>query len=403
MPRRLRLIIFLVVLLLVAWAAAYWYVGADAKFLWGLTKSGFIKPAPVQVISNVNDQPANSTTVSSNTNVTPRRFTSFVQETIASGFVKPTRMAVDPSSSDLFVSELGGSIWRIRSDGTRQQVASGFNQLLGISFDDPLHYVPIEQRPLVDIPASLGLVVASRGTVSLLQHQPDGTYGQRNDIVTGLPAGRHQTDLALIGPDRKIYIATGSRSDRGETAVDEREAAVLVADADGTNLRVFAKGLRNPFGMTFNDGKLYVSDNGQDVPANGVPDELNIVEEGKDYGWVGCWGVGQGPDCAGTEPPTALLQEHSSANGFAFYNAEQFPVEYRGNTLIALWGANSRNPDIGKKVVRIIPQDSGLWKTEDFVTGLGNPIDIKVDPRDGSLLVLDFGRGEVIRVSARYE
>ncbi|MBI4090371.1 MAG: PQQ-dependent sugar dehydrogenase [Candidatus Kerfeldbacteria bacterium] len=401
MRRRYTIIMILVAALVAAWLTAYWYVGADANFLWGLIKSGFTKPTPVAVVSNLNSQSANTNTESVNTNVAQRRFTGFTQETVVTGLTKPTRMAFEEKSQDLFVSELSGNIYRIRDDGSKQLAASGFNQLLGISFVPITSDVIEENRPASELEYTM--LVAARGMVSQLLRRGDGTYGEREDIVVGLPAGRHQTDLALIGPDGKLYIATGSRSDRGETAVDPQEAAILVADADGKNLKVFAKGLRNPFGMTFHDGKLYVSDNGQDVPASGVPDELNIVEQGKDYGWVGCWGVSRGPDCDGTEPPVVLLQEHSSANGFAFYDADQFPEAYRGNVFIALWGANSRDPDIGKKVVRIIPHDTGLWKTEDFVTGLGNPIDVKVDPRDGSLLILDFGRGEVIRVSAQYE
>lgn len=393
-----KVIITLIVVLIIAWGLAYWYIGADAKFLWGLIKSGFRRSETAQVVQS----PINANVATNATTATPtptKKFLGFEQTVIASGFTKPTRMAFEPGTDDLFVSELRGKIWRVKDDGTKQEVASGFNQLLGISFDT--QPVPRAGEQYTSPPISL--LASSRGTISRLWNQPDDTYGQRQDIVTGLPAGRHQTDLALIGPDGKLYIATGSRSDRGETAVDEKEAAVLVADADGSNPRVFAKGLRNPYGMTFYNGKLYVSDNGQDVPASGVPDELNMVEEGRDHGWVGCWGVGQGPDCVGTEPPVALLQEHSSANGFAFYDAEQFPAEYRGNVFIALWGANSRDPDIGKKVVRLIPQPSGLWGTEDFITGLGNPIDIKVDPGDGSLLILDYGRGEVTRVSAKYE
>ncbi|MBI4426358.1 MAG: PQQ-dependent sugar dehydrogenase [Candidatus Kerfeldbacteria bacterium] len=395
MTNRSTIIVAGIALVLSAWAAAYYYVGADAAFLWGLIKSGFTRPGSIQVVANVNSEIAN-------VNAEPRRFVGFTQATVASELEKPTRMALELETNDLFISELGGKIWRVKPDGSKQEVASGFNQLLGISFEPP--YEPSEEvAPAVGIPAPPRLIVASRGTVSYLKAQQNGTYGERNDVVANLPAGRHQTDLALIGPDGQLYIATGSRSDRGESGIDPREAAILVADADGKNLRVFARGLRNPYGMTFHNGTLYISDNGQDVPASGVPDELNIVEEGKDYGWVGCWGVRQGPDCTGTDPPVALFQEHSSANGFAFYDAEQFPIEYRGNAFIALWGANSRDPDIGKKVVRIIPQATGLWKTEDFVTGLGNPIDVKVDPADGSLLILDFGRGQVIRVKARYE
>lgn len=382
--------------LLLVWGLAYYYGGVDANWLRGWWKSS---RTPEQTPQVVNVNTTNTPVSNENTNSGTLRFTGFSQTAIVAGFSKPTRMAFEPETNDLLVGELDGKIWRIRSNGSKQEVASGFNQLLGISFDQS----PQAAAASPTSPTSVVMVVASRGTVSLLEKQSDGRYGKRRDIVTGLPAGRHQTDLAIIHNDGKLYIATGSRSDRGETSIDPKEATILVADADGSNLKVFASGLRNPFGMTWFENKLYVSDNGKDVPANGVPDELNLVEQGKDYGWPGCYGVSKGSDCAGTVEPIALLQEHSSANGFAFYDARQFPAEYYGNAFIALWGANSKNPDIGKKVVRMIPTASGLWRTEDFVTGLGNPIDVKVNPNDGSLYILDFGRGNVLQVKAGYE
>lgn len=373
--------------LLVAWGAAYWYVGVDAAFLGGWFRSWRSTSPPISV-TTISPSPGLE-----QSSEEPAVFTGWKQETVVRGLTKPTRMAFEPGTDDLLVSELGGAIWRIGVDGTKREVARGFTQLLGISVE-------------ADIGAAK-LYVASRGTVSVLEYEADGTYGRRRDIVTGLPAGRHQTDLALIGPDGKLYIATGSRSDRGEGGIDPHEAAILAADPDGSNLEVYANGLRNPYGMQFFAGRLYVSDNGQDVPAAGVPDELNLVEAGRHYGWPECWGsvgVGSRNGCAERSDPVALLPEHSSANGFTFYEADQFPVEYHGNAFLALWGANSRDPEIGKKIVRLIPRDEPgqLWLVEDFVTGLGNPIDVKVDPRDGTLLILDFGTGQVLRVTAEY-
>lgn len=385
MSRRGTIILLVAVLVGLGWWLAYQQIGFGPSFVSGLARYARQRltgqtPQP-QVVEPSPAQPT---------------FAGFETTTFVEGLTKPTRLAVHPLTGELFVSELGGTIYRIDQAAGKHAVASGFRQLLGIAF---------EPERLLDEGASVLLLVASRGTVSRLTEQPDRTFGHRRDLVTGLPAGRHQTDLALLGPDGKLYIATGSRSDRGEGGIHPHESTILLAEPDGQNLRVFAQGLRNPFGMTFHPttGELFVSDNGQDVPASGVPDELNVVTEGGDYGWPTCWGRGGGA-CAGKMLPIAELQEHSSADGFAFYTGTTFPEEYQGNIFIALWGANSRDPGIGKKVQRIVLTGQGQNRTAsvtDFLTGLENPIDVKVGP-DGNLYVLDFGKGQLLRVSPVY-
>lgn len=309
---------------------------------------------------------------------------------VATGLIKPTRLAIHPVSGQVYVSELGGTIYRLGSAGDKEQVAAGFKQLLGISFEPP------------DGQGRAALLVASRGTVSRLQEQPDGQYADRTDLVTGLPAGRHQTDLALVGPDDQLYVATGSRSDHGEGGIDSREAAILVADRTGGNLQVFARGLRNPYAMAFepHSGDLYVTDNGQDVPNDGVPDELNLVKTGGNFGWPTCWGT-RGGDCGGTILPLAELQEHSSADGFDFVPPDFFSDPADLDILVALYGSNSRDPEIGKRVQRISIRSDGEGQSvqvSDFLTNLANPIDVKWV--HDALYVLDFGAGQVLRITA---
>ena len=52
----------------------------------------------------------------------------------------------------------------------------------------------------------------------------------RRDIITGLPASRHQTDHLQFGRDGRLYIGQGSRSDHGElVCIAPLEGTVLVA------------------------------------------------------------------------------------------------------------------------------------------------------------------------------
>ena len=70
---------------------------------------------------------------------------------------------------------------------------------------------------------------------------------------------------------------------------------VLSLRKDGSDLRVVARGLRNPYGLAFQPGtgRLYATVNGQDeigTPSDPEPAEmLVVVRRGAFYGWPRCW------------------------------------------------------------------------------------------------------------------
>jgi glucose/arabinose dehydrogenase len=231
----------------------------------------------------------------------------------------------------------------------------------------------------------------------------DGQADARNDIITDLPVGRHQTNGLAFDPDGRLYIGQGSIDDHAEYGIVPREASILRANHDGTDLVVYASGLRNPYDLAFHPvtGELFATDNGRDTPATGVSDELNVIVEGGHYGWPDCWDVGEGDHCEGTIPPVVELPEHSSADGLAFYTGNMFPSQYEKVLFIALWGANSGDPAIGKKVVAVVlthPETGWQGTVYDFAWGFANPLDVTVGP-DGALYVADFGAGRVYRIS----
>jgi glucose/arabinose dehydrogenase len=237
--------------------------------------------------------------------------------------------------------------------------------------------------------------------IALRDADGDGAADDLTQIISGLPALRHQTDGLAFGPDGRLYIGQGSTSDRGETGLVDREASILVAEADGSGLRVYASGTRNPYDLAFYPGtsRLFATDNGRDVPASGVPDELNLIVDGGDYGWPGSWGTGQGGDCAGTLAPVAELPAHAAAGGLVFYTGDRFP-EWQGQAFITLYGANSGDPLIGRRVLRVALTQSGeAWSgvVSDFASGFDRPLDITEGP-DGALYVADFGAGIIYRL-----
>ena len=156
----------------------------------------------------------------------------------ADGLESPTSLAFGPDGR-LYVAQVSGLVLALTDgdeDGraeTRQEYAR-FNSPLGLTFH------------------GTDLYIGRRGGVALARDTDgDGAADSLQEIVSGLPATRHQTNGLAFGPDGQLYIAQGSTSDRGESGIQPLEASILVADPDGANLQVFASGLRNPFDLAF--------------------------------------------------------------------------------------------------------------------------------------------------------
>lgn len=231
-----------------------------------------------------------------------------------------------------------------------------------------------------------------------------------------LPAGGHSTRTVVFGPDGKMYVAVGSSCN----LCDERDslrAAVTQLNPDGSGGRIFAKGLRNTVGLAFSPttGELWGGNNDRDNLGDDVPPEhLNIIKDGRNYGWPQCYLPGKAnpeygsADCSQVEPPAITVQAHSAPLGFAFYTGTQFPREYRGDGFMTLHGSWNRTVPTGAKVVRVHVDSSGRRATgvEDFIGGWqrpdgsrwGRPVSLLVLP-DGSLLVSDDMGGKIWRVS----
>jgi len=104
--------------------------------------------------------------------------------------------------------------------------------------------------------------------------------------------------------------------------------------------------------------------------------------------------------CRGVTPPVAFLEPHSSADGIAFYTADSFRENYRGDLFVALWGQYNSERH-GRRVVRLdLLADGKSCRVVDFAAGFDHPLALLVDP-DGGLLVADWGRGVIYRIQAR--
>lgn len=233
-------------------------------------------------------------------------------------------------------------------------------------------------------------------------------------VVSGLPGGgNHTTRTFAFGPDNLLYVAVGSSCNLCTDALPR--AAVTRYNLNGSGAHTFATGLRNSVGLAFNPttGELWANNNDRDYLGDDLPPEhLNILKDGKWYGWPQCYLPGKansdqypGADCSGVEPPALTVQAHSAPLGLAFYTGTAFPAEYRGDAFMTYHGSWNRSQKTGYKVVRVHVQNGRPTSVEDFATGWlagqsewGRPVSVAV-AADGALLVSDDAGGRIWRIT----
>ena len=327
---------------------------------------GAVTPSPIQVPAI---EPATNISL-------PDGFAAYA---IATGFFRPTSIAL-AGDGTLYISERHGSVKRlVDADGD------------GV-FESSVTFAETSGEITGLLPApNGGLFISATGALLLVQDTDgDGSADSSVEIVPDLPHGLHQNNGLVFGPDGRLYLTNGSTCDDCNDA-DERSATILQVNPDGSDLRVFVSGLRNPYDLAFDaQGRLWATDNGSDTPCETF-DELNLIIDGGDYGWP------YGED--GCDPlfdgrlPAADLGLHTASTGIVSYDAQQFPPVYRGNLFITLWGSFFAEPELPPQLLRVPIDETDSdphTAVETFAQGFAHPIDIVVD-RDGTLLVLDYG------------
>ena len=349
----------------------------------------------------------------------PKAPEGFRVQLYSAGLATPRVIHVAPNG-DVFVAESGGGRIRafrgLNADGRpeRSEVfAGGLTQPYGFAFypagADPQWIYVADTDSVVRFPYRIGDLRATGA-------------GQR---IVDLPhgAGHWTRDLVFSADGKTLFVAVGSGSnvdDPDVTPAEQHRADILAFDPDGSHLRVYASGIRNPSGLAIDPqgGQLWCVVNERDgLGDNLVPDYITSVREGGFYGWP-WWYMGphQDPRHAGKHPelrervitPDVLLQPHSAPLQLAFYQGEQFPDEYRGDIFASAHGSWNKAVRTGYEIVRVPLRHTGRagGGYQDFLTGFalangqvwGRPVGVTT-ASDGALLVTDDGSNSIWRIS----
>ncbi|CAL4867860.1 hypothetical protein MMA231_02132 [Asticcacaulis sp. MM231] len=261
-------------------------------------------------------------------------------------------------------------------------------------------------------------VADTDAVLRFLYHTGDTLITVPGIKVTDLPAGtinHHWTKNIIARPDgTKLYATVGSNSNVAENgmAAETERANILEIDLATGAKRIFASGLRNPNGMSWQPqtGALWTVVNERDeIGSDLVPDYMTSVKDGAFYGWPYSY-YGQHVDVrvkpqspekvASAIAPDYALGPHTASLGLTFYSASLLPVHYAGGAFIGRHGSWNRNPPSGYDVV-FVPFDKGMpsGKPESILTGFldkegkaqGRPVGVTIDSKGGLLVADDVG------------
>jgi glucose/arabinose dehydrogenase len=251
--------------------------------------------------------------------------------------------------------------------------------------------------------------------------QADGKFNKPVAIIRDLPdGGQHPNRTLAVGPDGMLYITVGSTCNACKETNAEH-ATMIRTKLDGSGREVFAKGLRNTLGFGWHpeSGTLFGLDHGIDwLGDNEQVEELNVLEQGKHYGWPWIYADGKRnpadplpPEMKGTTFTSPVLGyvPHSAPMQMVFYTGDQFPAEFKNDAFVAMRGSWNRQPPSGYEVVRVRFKDAKPVKIEPFLTGflqgdatrwgyIGRPVGLAMAP-SGTLFVGDDSNGVIYRVT----
>jgi len=342
----------------------------------------------------------------------------------------PVRLALK-GGRELYALSEAGNVWRVETSGRVQQVLRGDQYLepergrpnpLGFTFDKSGRLFVAVNRRRDTQPFMTNEVTIYRSTSARTPWTPEPYV--RVNYPWGIGPFNHGVSHIAAGPDGFLYVASGSRTDGNEHGTDARyfkggeldtTACIWRLPPDGAKEpEIFASGLRNPFGFCWNDrGEMFATENGPDAD---MPEELNVIERGKHYGFPFQFGdstnkpyahtpdapaglkftrpvVNAGPDGGSSGGNISTFDPHSSPAGIIFCD-DTFPQSLRGTFLVTRFGnLLKREKYVGFDLLQMRVKKTATGyeaETKTWLAPLARPIDVIALNR--AIYVLEYSR-----------
>ncbi len=245
----------------------------------------------------------------------------------------------------------------------------------------------------------------------LSDNDDDGVADERTGLHHGygvrVAFRGHDLHGLVMGPDGRVYFSIGDRGYNVQTVegrhlIRPDTGAVFRCEPDGSNLEVFAHGLRNPQELAFDDfGNLFTGDNNSD---SGDQARWVYVVEGGDTGWrmyyqylkdrgpwnrEKLWHPYHDGQAAYIVPPIINIADGPS--GLAYYPGVGLPERYKGHFFMCDFRGGPANSGVRSFALKtngasfmLVDSHQFLWKI------LGTDIDFGYD---GGVYVSDWVNG----------
>jgi quinoprotein glucose dehydrogenase len=225
-----------------------------------------------------------------------------------------------------------------------------------------------------------------------------------------------------FGPDGRLYFSIGDRGsnlklENGRTVGEPDTGCVFRCNADGSEIEVFATGLRNPQDLVFDEyGNLFTGDNNSD---SGDKARWVHLVEGGDSGWrVGYQFLespySRGPfneeklwypqfegQAAYIVPPITNMA--SGPSGLAYFPGSGLPAQYKGHFFLVDFRGAGANSGVHTFTLKPKGASFELVAPQQFIWGV-LPTDIKFGV-DGGVYLTDWvsgwdmpGKGRIYRI-----